>query len=215
MSRKPAILLTLEFIKEKLNGAEPGHDYWHSFRVWKNTLYILQAEKADEITCELAALLHDIADPKFHEGNEDKGPEMASTFLKSISISSNIIAEVQYIIRNISFAGGLKSLPQKTPELKVVQDADRLDAMGAIGIARAFSYGGYKKRLLYDPSIDPLTFGNIEEYRNSKSSTLNHFYEKLFLLKDLMNTDTGKKLAEERHETMEKFVQQFLKEWGN
>lgn len=214
MSHRPEILQTLEFIKEKLKGAEPGHDYWHSIRVWKNTQSILSTEKADKLSCELAALLHDIADSKFHEGDEEKGPEIASTFLKSIHVPSKVIAAVEYIIRNISYAGGLKNQSSKTPELKIVQDADRLDAMGAIGIARAFSYGGYKNRLMYDPSVSPMNFNSLKEYRDNKSTTLNHFYEKLFLLKDLMNTGTGKKMADRRHKFMEEYVREFLEEWG-
>jgi uncharacterized protein len=175
----------------------------------------LKTEKANPLICELAALLHDIADPKFHDGDEERGPQIAAEFLSSQSADEKIITEVVYIIRNISFAGGLKNLSVKSPELMIVQDADRLDAIGAIGIARAFNYGGYKKNVMYNPSEAPTTYTSVEEYRNSNSSTISHFYEKLLLLKDLMNTQTGRIIAEQRHRFMEIYLEQFFLEWGD
>jgi uncharacterized protein len=205
---------TISFVKASLRDVETGHDFWHSYRVRNNCLLLLKTEKANPLICELAALLHDIADPKFHDGDEEKGPQTAAEFLRSLSADENVITEVEYIIRNISFAGGLKNLSVKSPELMVVQDADRLDAMGAIGIARAFNYGGYKKNVMYNPSEAPTTYISVEEYRNSDSSTIAHFYEKLLLLKDLMNTPTGRIMAEQRHKFMEDYLDQFFHEWG-
>jgi len=214
MDNQTLIEKTIEFVKSTLADAEGGHDWWHVYRVWKTSKHIAQFEDVDMFIVELGALLHDIADSKFHGGNEEIGPHKASEFLKSIGVSDEIISHVQNIIQNISFKGG--KLPQKfkSPELDVIQDADRLDALGAIGIARAFNYGGHKGRAIYNPEIKPDLNMSKEQYKNSNAPTLNHFYEKLLLLKDRMNTDTGKKMANERHEFMLSYLEQFFKEWS-
>ena len=204
---------TSEFVKATLAGAEGGHDWWHIHRVLENTRIIAKREGADLLICELGALLHDIADPKFHRGDEKKGCRIAKEFLSTQSVSEIQINAVLEIIENISFSGGKENKKVKTIELQVVQDADRLDAMGAIGIARAFNYGGYKNRLMYSPGIPIQKYSNPSEYRNSNSPTINHFHEKLLLLKDLMNTRKGKEMALKRHEFMLMFLRQFHKEW--
>ncbi len=207
---------TVQFVKSNLQNAEGGHDWWHIYRVWNLTRKILETEKADRLACELGALLHDIADYKFHDGNEDKGILIATGFLKKEKLETEKVEEVIYIIENISFKGGLNENKKKSPELKIVQDADRLDAIGAIGIARTFNYGGFKNRKIYDPEIEPKKYKSALEYIKSDSPTINHFYEKLLLLKDLMNTDTGKKMAEERHNYMLAYLERFFNEWkGN
>ena len=205
---------TIEFVKSTLSGAEGGHDWWHIHRVLQNARTIAAKENANMLICELGALLHDIADPKFHAGDEKKGSLIAERFLKSLSVPGKQIAAVLEIIENISFSKGNEPINVKSLELKVVQDADRLDAIGAIGIARAFNYGGFKNRLMFDPDIPPKIYSNSTEYRNSNSPTINHFHEKLLLLKDLMNTRTGKELAVKRHEYMLKFLEEFHKEWN-
>ena len=204
---------TRDFVKTSLQGAEAGHDWWHIYRVWQTARHIAAEEKANTLIVELAALLHDIADSKFHEGNEEKGPQIAGTFLKSISVNDAIIEHVQQIIRNMSFKASLGTVNFHSKELEVVQDADRLDALGAIGIARAFSYGGYKQRAFYDPAIPPNLHMTKEEYKNSTAPTINHFYEKLLLLKDKMHTATGKRMAQQRHRFMEQYLEQFYAEW--
>ncbi|HNW53363.1 MAG TPA: HD domain-containing protein, partial [Bacteroidales bacterium] len=196
--------------------AEGGHDWWHVYRVWKTAMHIASIEKADMLVVELGALLHDIADSKFHHGNEEIGPAKARTFLQALGVEEKIINHVVNIIANISFKGGKVQQQFKSPELDVIQDADRLDALGAIGIARTFNYGGHKGRAIYDPGIKPNLQLTKEEYKNSTAPTLNHFYEKLLLLKDLMNTETGKQMAEKRHEFMVAYLDQFYNEWdGN
>ncbi len=202
------------FVKNELQDGEKGHDWWHVERVWRTSRLIAETEPVDGFVVELAALLHDIADSKFHAGDEEIGPQKAKTFLQSQGVPSSVVGHVVDIIRHISFKGG-NNLPGFTsPELQVVQDADRLDALGAIGIARAFHYGGFKNRLLYHPDIRPNLTMTKEEYKKSDAPTINHFYEKLLLLKDRMNTPTGKALAIKRHEFMEKFLEEFLEEWG-
>jgi len=204
---------TIEFVKHSLNDAEGGHDWWHVYRVWKTAVHIAREEKVDMLIVELGALLHDIADSKFHNGDEEIGPARARSFLQSLGIKENTIEHVVNIIANISFKGGKVKQQFKSPELDVIQDADRLDALGAIGIARTFNYGGYKGRAIYDPDIKPNLQLTKEEYKNSTAPTLNHFYEKLLLLKDLMNTNTGKLMAEKRHEFMVAYLDQFYNEW--
>lgn len=204
---------TINFVKQTLTGAEAGHDWFHAERVWKNTRAIAQKESCHVLVAELAALLHDIADAKFHDGDEEKGPAMARKFLTDQKAEEEIIEQVVNIIRNISFAGGNTEKGFYSIELDVVQDADRLDALGAIGIARTFHYGGHKNRLLYDPEVKPNMHMDKKTYRNSTAPTINHFYEKLLLLKDRMNTETGKKMAKERHDYMIGFLQQFYREW--
>ena len=204
---------TIAFVKEKLDNAEGGHDWFHIERVYKNSILIAQEEDCDLTVVKLGALLHDIADSKFHDGDETIGPKTARTFLESENVFEETINHVINIIENISFKGGNFENKFSSKELEIVQDADRLDAMGAIGIARTFNYGGFKNRALYDPSIAPNLNMSKEEYKNSNSPTLNHFYEKLLLLKDKMNTATGKKIALERHKYMENFLSQFYAEW--
>ncbi len=205
---------TIAMVKQKLQGAEAGHDWFHIERVYKNAIHIAKGNtKVNLLVVQLGALLHDIADSKFHNGDETVGPKKAREFLEEHSIDGNIIEEVVKIIENISFKGGIKQ-EYNSEELNIVQDADRLDAIGAIGIARTFNYGGFKNRELYNPEIKPNLNMSKEEYKNSTAPTINHFYEKLLLLKDKMNTQKGKKLAEERHRFMETFLEQFYKEWN-
>jgi uncharacterized protein len=216
MTSDQIIQKTVEFVKHTLHDAEGGHDWWHVYRVWKTAMHIASIEKADMLVVELGALLHDIADSKFHHGNEEIGPAKARTFLQALGVEEMIINHVVNIIANISFKGGKVQQQFKSPELDVIQDADRLDALGAIGIARTFNYGGHKGRAIYDPGIKPNLQLTKEEYKNSTAPTLNHFYEKLLLLKDLMNTETGKQMAEKRHEFMVAYLDQFYNEWdGN
>ena len=204
---------TILFVKQQLENAEGGHDWFHIERVYKNALLIAEGVDCDLIVVKLGALLHDIADSKFHGGDETVAPKTARTFLESQNVSEDIILHVIAIIENISFKGGNFEKKFNSKELEIVQDADRLDAIGAIGIARTFNYGGFKNRPLYNPNIQPNMNMNKEEYKNSESPTLNHFYEKLLLLKDKMNTATGKKLAEDRHNYMVRFLSQFYAEW--
>ena len=204
---------TIAFVKEKLDNAEGGHDWFHIERVYKNSILIAQEEDCDIMVVKLGALLHDIADSKFHDGDETIGPKTARAFLESENVFEETINHVINIIENISFKGGNFENKFSSKELEIVQDADRLDAIGAIGIARTFNYGGFKNRALYDPSIAPNLNMSKEEYKNSDAPTLNHFYEKLLLLKDKMNTATGKKIALERHKYMENFLSQFYAEW--
>ncbi|HET8753274.1 MAG TPA: HD domain-containing protein [Salinimicrobium sp.] len=214
MNREQIIQNTEEFVKQALKDAEAGHDWFHIQRVLKNSLVIAEEEKVDLFVVKLGALLHDIADSKFHDGNENIGPEKAQGFLKSQGVEEHIIEHVVNIIRNISFKGGNTTADFFSRELAIIQDADRLDAIGAIGIARTFNYGGYKGRLLYDPEVKPNLEQTKEEYKNSKAPTINHFYEKLLLLKDRMNTKKGREMAEERHVFMQRFLKQFYEEWG-
>jgi len=205
---------TVKFVKHTLEGAESGHDWWHIQRVWNNALQIIKTETAEQLIVELAALLHDIADSKFHNGDEEIGPKIAGDFLSSQQLPQDLILNVQQIIRNMSFKASLGNKEFHSRELDIVQDADRLDAIGAIGIARAFTYGGFKNRELYNPGILPSLNMSKEEYKNSTAPTINHFYEKLLLLKDKMNTETGKRIAAERHVFMEQYLAQFYKEWN-
>lgn len=204
---------TISFVKQTLKDAEGGHDWFHIQRVFKNAMLIAKDyPQASPLVVALGALLHDIADSKFHKGDETVGGKMAEDFLTSLSVEPNVITQVVAIIDNISFRGGNFKQTFRSIELDIVQDADRLDAIGAIGIARCFNYGGFKNRKLYDPAISPNLQMTKEEYKKSTAPTINHFYEKLLLLKDRMNTDTGKKLAQHRHEFMESFLEQFYAE---
>ncbi|MEO6524103.1 MAG: HD domain-containing protein [Mucilaginibacter sp.] len=204
---------TAQYVKITLQGAEAGHDWFHIQRVWNNAKLIGSQERVDMLIVELAALLHDIADSKFHNGDEEIGPQTAGAFLKSINANADVIEHVQQIIRYMSFKASFDEVKFNSLELQVVQDADRLDAIGAIGIARAFTYGGFKNRELYDPAIPPNLSMSKEEYKNTLSPTINHFYEKLLLLKDKMNTKTGKQIAQQRHQFMEQYLEQFYGEW--
>ncbi|MCO4294374.1 HD domain-containing protein [Solitalea sp. MAHUQ-68] len=214
MDKESIINTTVDFVKKELDGVESGHDWWHIYRVWKNAQLILVDEKADSLVVELAALLHDIADAKFHNGDEEIGPAKAEEFMKSLQLNESVIDHVTNIIRHISFKSGNQRHIFSSKELDIVQDADRLDAIGAIGVARAFNYGGFKNRAIYDPEIKPNLEMTKEEYKKSEAPTINHFYEKLLLLKDRMNTDAGRKLAEKRHEYLEQFLNQFFNEWN-
>ena len=204
---------TIIYVKQQLEGAEAGHDWFHIERVYRNALHIADQENCNREVVQLAALLHDIADSKFHSGDESIGPKTARTFLESQHADAATIDHVVKIIENISFKGGKTERTFSSLELDIVQDADRLDAIGAIGIARTFNYGGFKNRPMYDPAIAPNMHMTKEEYKASNAPTINHFYEKLLLLKERMNTSTGKKLAEERHRFMEVFLAQFYAEW--
>lgn len=214
MKEAQIIEQTIIFVKQTLQNAEGGHDWLHIERVYKNAMLIANDESVNIMVVQLGALLHDIADSKFYNGDETVGPKMASEFLKSLKIDSNLIENVAQIISNISFKNSLGRPGKKfsSKELDVIQDADRLDAMGAIGIARAFNYGGFKNRKLHDPEIPPKLNMTKEEYKKSDSPTINHFYEKLLLLKDRMNTDAGRKLAEKRHQYMVDYLEQFFNE---
>ncbi|TXE13077.1 HD domain-containing protein [Seonamhaeicola algicola] len=214
MTSEAIIQKTKTFVEKTLSGAEGGHDWFHTLRVYNNALLIAKNESVNIFIVALGALLHDIADSKFHNGDETIGPKVAREFLFKLNVDSAVIEHVVNIIENISFKGGNEAQKFTSAELDVVQDADRLDAIGAIGIARTFNYGGFKNRQLYNPSIPPNLNMTKAEYKNSTAPTINHFYEKLLLLKDRMNTQTGKKLAIERHQFMELFLKQFYNEWN-
>ncbi|WP_417600320.1 HD domain-containing protein [Owenweeksia hongkongensis] len=212
---KKYISKTVNFVKQELKDAEGGHDWFHIERVWKTACTISQAEEnANLLVVELGALLHDIADSKFHNGNEEIGPAKARDFLSSLALDQKTTEHVVNIIKHVSYKGGNEAQTFRSLELDIVQDADRLDAMGAIGIARTFNYGGHKSREIYNPEIKPNLKMSKEEYKASTAPTINHFYEKLLLLKDKMNTKTGRKMAENRHEFMESFLYQFYNEWN-
>lgn len=208
------ISCTIDFVKEKLHGAEAGHDWYHIERVWKLSKKIAQTENCNLEVVELSALLHDIADPKFHAGNETLALKISQDFLENQNVSNAIIEQVLFIIQNISFKNRGEAPKDLPIELKIVQDADRLDAIGAIGIARTFNFGGFRNNLMYHPEIPPKLNMTKEEYKKNEGTTINHFYEKLLLLKDLMNTEKGKELAQERHDFMQKFLDEFYKEWN-
>ena len=214
MDKTKIIKNTIEFIKQKLHTAEGGHDWFHIERVCKNALLISQNENANTFIVEMSALLHDIADSKFHNGDETIGPKLAKEFLITQGVDMQSIQHIIKIIKHTSFKGGNFSSTFCSIELTIVQDADRLDAIGAIGIARCFNYGGYQGRALYDPTIRPNLEMTKEEYKRSSAPTINHFYEKLLLLKDKMNTTTGREIANDRHEFMLKFLDQFYGEWN-
>ena len=213
MNDSEFVEITIAFVKEKLKDAEGGHDWFHTERVYKNAIHIASEEEVDPLIVALGALLHDIADSKFNNGDETIGPAIARDFLSKIELDQKRIDHIIKIIENISFKGGRQKRNFSSKELDVVQDADRLDAIGAIGIARCFNYGGFKNRSLYDPAIPPNLAMTKEEYKNSTAPTINHFYEKLLLLKERMNTTTAKRIAAERHKFMEQFLEQFYKEW--
>jgi len=213
MEHTQIIEKTTDFVRKTLANAEGGHDWWHIHRVWINAKRIAEAETdADLLIVELASLLHDIADSKFHRGDEKVGPATAGEFLREFGLDEPLVVHVQQIIRHISFKSGFDQKTFHSKELEIVQDADRLDAIGAIGIARAFSYGGFKGREIYNPAIAPNLNMTKEEYKNANGPSINHFYEKLLLLKDKMNTASGKELARQRHHFMETYLQQFYSE---
>ncbi len=207
------ITQTIAFVRKELSDAEGGHDWFHIYRVWKTAIHIAKIEKADLFIVNIAALLHDIADAKFYNGNEDIGPEKARMFLHSVMVKDDDIDHIVKIIRYVSFKNRNEMPEMVSKELQIVQDADRLDAIGAIGIARAFNFGGFKGRPLYDPEQNPNTNMSKAEYKAAKGPTINHFYEKLLLLKDMMNTNAGKEIARHRHLFMENFLNEFYDEW--
>jgi len=213
MDKEQIIQQTAEYIKTRQSGEGSGHDWWHVYRVWKNAVHIAAFEQADLFVVELAALLHDIADWKFHDGNEDIGPQLAREWLEGLDVDQDVTGHVSRIIQDISFKGAGVTTNMKTIEGMIVQDADRLDAMGAIGISRAFAYGGSKGRELYNPDLVPEQHDSFEQYKNSRGTSINHFYEKLLLLKGLMNTGTAREIAGKRHKVMEGFLEEFFAEW--
>jgi len=212
MTNSEIIKKTEDYVKTQLANAEGGHDWWHIYRVWKLAKHIAEKEGVGNLIIDLGSLLHDIADAKFHDGDEEIGPKISREFLESLEIEKETIDHIDKIIRNISFKNS-KDQKFRSPELDIIQDADRLDAIGAIGIARAFNYGGFKNRAIYNPEIEPNLNMTKAEYKKSLSPTVNHFYEKLFLLKEMMNTKTGREMAEERHQFMADFLDQFYEEW--
>jgi uncharacterized protein len=203
---------TEAFVRNELGEDVTGHDWYHVDRVRKNALHICKEEKqGDPFIIEMAALLHDIPDEKLNESIE-KGRAKLDSFLQSITLSSEEQSHILQIIQSISYKGGSKT-DLESVEAKIVQDADRLDAIGAIGIARAFAYGGKKGQQIYDPNIQVREKMSLEEYRKGKSTSIHHFYEKLLKLKDLLNTDAAKSMAESRHQMMGLFLEQFFQEW--
>ena len=214
MNEKSVVRATEEFVKQRLADDKTGHDWWHVARVQRNALLIAKNEgPIDLFVIRLAALLHDVADWKFVEGDDTHGEQEVRVWLEGLGVQADITDHVCQIVADISFKGS--GVEDRMPSLEgmVVQDADRLDALGAIGIARAFSYGGFKGQDIHDPSLQPMDHQTFEEYKNNKGSTINHFYEKLLLLEDRMNTSTGKKMARARTQFMEDFLARFLEEW--
>lgn len=214
MNKKQIIKNTEKFVKDKMSGEGSGHDWWHVYRVWRNAVHIGKKEKADMFIVELGALLHDIADFKFHNGDDTAGARVSRAWLEKQGVDEETIKHVCDIVKGVSFKGAKVKSELKTKEGMVVQDADRLDALGAIGIARTFAYGGSKGREIYNPEIKVVKHESFEEYKNSNSTSINHFSEKLLLLKDLMNTKAGEKMAEERHKFLKQYLDRFLKEWN-
>ena len=204
---------TKKFVYDKLYGEGSGHDWFHIERVYNTSKFLASKENADSFIVEMTALLHDIDDWKFSEGIETN-TSRTETFLRSQNLDDASINHILTIIRTMSFKGGVVDSTQNTIEGMVVQDADRLDAIGAIGVARTFAYGGHKNRPMYDPNIKPMEFSSLDEVKNAENHTINHFYEKLLKLKDLMNTEAARKLAEERRDFMLRFLDEFYKEWN-
>lgn len=213
MDRDSVVARTQTYVCERLKGEASGHDWWHVHRVWRTAVEIGSEEGADLFVVQLAALLHDIADAKFHDGDEEIGSRTAADWLRSLDVDEPTIAHVSQIIRDMSFKGAGVPTPMSTREGMVVQDADRLDALGAIGIARAFAYGGSRGQVLHDPNSSPVMHATVAEYRSHRGSTLNHVFEKLLLLKDRMNTESARRIASERHQFMEHYLRQFEAEW--
>ncbi len=202
-----------DHVKNKFANDASGHDWWHIYRVWMVALRIAAHENADQQVVSLGALLHDIADHKFHGGDSSIGPRVARDILLEMGVEVKLIEQVVAIVEEVTFKGAAVATPVSSIEAACVQDADRLDAIGAIGIARAFSFGGSRNRLMHDPTSTPQLHANFDAYKNDKGATINHFYEKLLLLKDRMQTPFGKTLAEQRHQVMENYLEQFFAEW--
>jgi len=213
-SQQQIIDRTAEFVRSQMEGDSSGHDWWHVWRVWQNSLFISRSEHADRFVTELAALLHDIADWKFHDGDESAGPRAARLWLSEQDVNETVIEHVCNIVATVSFKGAGVDTPMESLEGKIVQDADRLEAIGAIGIARCFAFGGAKGSLLHDPEDPPELHASFEDYKKKSGPSINHFYEKLLLLKDRMNTETGFQLAKQRHKVLEDFLDQFHAEWN-
>jgi uncharacterized protein len=214
MNSKYLVQQTVDFVKEKFQNEGSGHDWWHIYRVWQLAKHIAAQEKgANMLIVELGALLHDIADFKFHGGDLEAGPKAARQLLNKFNVDEKIIHQVCHIVGHVSFKGADQKNGMQSLEGKIVQDADRLDAIGAIGLARVFAYAGYNGNVIYDPEVNVRTFKDHKEYVKYKTTAINHFYEKLLLLKDRMNTKTGKKLAEHRHKIMEDYLTEFYAEW--
>ena len=216
MDKEKIIEKTKEFVRNKLEGEGSGHDWWHIYRVYNIAISIAKTEnkEVDIFVVKLGALLHDIADWKFNNGDTNVGANISKDFLQSLKVDNETINHVADIVKNISFKGVGEIASMKTLEGMIVQDGDRLDAIGAIGIARTFAYGGHDSREMYNPDINPENHETFEQYKNSKGTTINHFYEKLLLLKDLMNTEAGRKYAEKRHKFMEEYLEEFYAEWN-
>ena len=214
MTRNEIIEHTVSHIQQQFANEATGHDWYHIERVWKLSKQIATIEShSDLFVVEMGALLHDIADHKFHDGDETVGPKVAKEFLERFNIDTKQMVAILDIVKEISFKGIDIPTPMSSKEGEIVQDADRLDAIGAIGIARTFAYGGSKKRSIYDPNIKPICHTSFAAYKTSTSPTINHFYEKLLTLRDKMNTETGKKEAKRRHAFMEEFLQNFYMDW--
>ena len=214
MDKKETINKVLNYLEQNFKNESTGHDYWHFIRVWKVAKFIAKKEGGDLFVIELGALLHDIADWKFNGGTNDVGIEKATALLKGFNVDEEVIKQVCYIIDNVSFKGAKVKNTMETKEGKIVQDADRLDVVGAIGIARAFAYGGKTNREIYNPDVKPIMHASFEGYKNNKNTTINHFYEKMLLMKDMMNTKTAKKIAKKRHKFIEEYLKEFFKEWN-
>ncbi len=214
MTQAQIVDLTQNDIKKQFEGEASGHDWWHIYRVWKTAIYIANQEgSVDLFVVELSALLHDIGDWKFHQGNTEMGPQLAKQWLTQHHVAESVVNHICQIIRETSFKGAGVVASMSSKEGQIVQDADRLDAIGAIGIARTFAYGGYKGREIYNPDIPAEFHENFEQYQQKSGPSINHFYEKLLLLKDRMNTRTARQMAQARHLFMEQFLDHFFKEW--
>lgn len=215
MRQDPRTVLdqTRAFVRDRCDGESSGHDWWHIHRVCRTAVAIGREEGVDLSVVELAALLHDVADWKFHDGDEDIGPRTAASWLRSLGIDDATVEHVSEIVRDISFKGAGVPTPMRTREGEVVQDADRLDGLGAIGIARAFAFGGFRGQPLHDPSAEPFLAASAEDYKAHRGSTINHFSERILLHADRMNTATGRRMARDRHEFMERFLERFHAEW--
>jgi len=214
MGNDQIISRTRVFIENKFSGEGSGHDWWHIYRVWKLSILINETEKsADKFIVELGALLHDIADWKFHKGDLEAGPKAASEWLTSLKVKEEVIKQITDIVGNVNYKGAGVKPSMTSLEGQIVSDADKLDAMGAIGIARAFAYGGSTDQPLYDPNVKPVMHKTFEEYKMNKSHSINHFYEKLLLLQGHLYTNTAKDIALQRHRFMEDYLKEFYKEW--
>lgn len=212
MERLEIIQKTADFIASEFASDGSGHDWFHIDRVRKMALRIGRAEESELFITEMAALLHDLDDWKIKE-NASHFPEKAKKWLSDLDLEQDISSRILNVIEEVSYKGAGVETPVMSVEAAVVQDADRLDAIGAIGIARTFAYGGHKNRLIYDPAIAPEMHDDFQSYKNSTAPTINHFFEKLLLLKDRMNTSSAKSIADQRHRFMENFLEQFFDEW--